>query len=104
MNSAAKNNSIAIKKLISYISIEKYFKICASLCRFLRSFNHCNLKTNAGRKILITDLESTSKKTSIKRRKTLILGYVHKVKFYQNLEQAIYKNKERKWGKLFVLV
>ena len=37
-------------------------------------------KTNAVRKILISDLESGSKNTSIKRKKLFIFGYVHKVK------------------------
>ena len=42
-----------------------------------------NSKTNAVRKILISDLESASKNASIKRKKGFIFGYVHKVKFYQ---------------------
>ena len=40
-----------------------------------------NSKTNAVRKILISDLESASKNASIKRKKGFIFGYVHKVKW-----------------------
>ena len=49
----------------------------------VRSFSLYNSKTNAVRKILISDLESASKNASIKRKKGFIFGYVHKVKFYQ---------------------
>ena len=43
-------------------------------------FSPYNSKTNAVRKILISDLESTSEDTLIK--KIFILGYVHEVTFY----------------------
>ena len=81
MNWAAKNNIIAIKKLILYVGIEKYFKSCVLLWRFLGSFSSYNSKTNAVRKILIPDLESASKMYLLKEK--IILGSVYKVKFYQ---------------------
>ena len=68
MNSAAKNSLIAIMKTNFICWHQKYFKTCVLLWRFLRSFSSYNSKTNAVRKILIPDLESASKNTSIKRK------------------------------------
>ena len=55
-------------------------------------FSYYNSKTNAVRKILISDLESTSKNTLIRREKTFILEYVHRVKLYLIFQYFMSRN------------
>ena len=91
MNSAANNNLIAIK-LISCISIKKYFKICVSLPYFFVLLLPIT-QTIAVRKILFQIWNLHRKILHLFKEKTLILVNVHKVKFKKKI--GIYTEKCR---------
>ena len=76
MNSAVKNNIIAIKKTNLICWHRKILQNLHFIMTIFTLFFFYNSKTSDVRKILILDLEFASKNTSNKKKKLFILGYV----------------------------